>query len=129
MGAYRNSAMLLLAGLALLACDGESTPRAGAPSQAAPASVVKVFLDPVTGKVREPTREELAPHDQAGRARPAAAGGQAGGEGRQREHFVLPDGTEGVRLLPGDRHSLVVCAQPDGSLGTPCPKMQPDSRP
>jgi hypothetical protein len=119
----------LLAGLALVACAGDSAPGAWVSGAATPAPGVKVYLDPVTGKPREPTREELAPHDQADRAKPAAAGGQAGSEGRRREHFVLPDGTEGVKLLPTDRHSLVVCEQADGSLGTQCPKTTPDLKP
>jgi hypothetical protein len=53
---------------------------------------------------------------------PAAAGGQAASEGaQQREHFVLPDGTEGVTLRPQDRRAVVVCRQADGSYSENCP--------
>jgi len=84
-------------------------------------SGVRVFLDPVTGEAREPTREEAAAGAAAGRVQRETAGGQAGSEGAQREHFVLPDGTEGVKLAPRDQRAVVVCRQADGSYTENCP--------
>ena len=88
---------------------------------------VRVFIDPATGEVRAPTRAEVAAANAAapagtGRVQAAGSVGQAASEGVQREHFVLPDGTEGVKLLPSDRHAVVVCRQADGSYGSHCPR-------
>lgn len=97
-------------------------PPATAPApQSAPGAGVRVYIDPATGEARAPTRAERAADASAGRVRVAGSVGQAASEGVQREHFVLPDGTEGVRLLPRDRHALLVCRQRDGSYGGNCP--------
>jgi hypothetical protein len=90
---------------------------------------VRVFLDPVTGEAREPTRSEAAAGAAAGRVQREAVGGQAGSEGTQREHFVLPDGTEGVKLAPRDRHAVTVCRQTDGSYSGNCPPAAGSARP
>lgn len=82
----------------------------------------RVYIDPATGEAREPTRAERAAEGAAGRVRAAGGVGQAGSEGVQREHFVLPDGTEGVKLLPRDRHAVVVCRHADGSYDSRCPR-------
>lgn len=95
-----------------------------------PTPGVRVYLDPVTGEAREPTRAEAAEAAAAaGRVQREAAGGQAVSEGAQRERVVLPDGTEGVKLAPRDRHRVVVCRQPDGSFGENCPPVAPGSMP
>ena len=86
-----------------------------------PGSGVRVFLDPVTGEAREPTRAEAAAGAAAEQVQAQSAGGQTASEGGQREHFVLPDGTEGVTLAPRDRRSVVVCRQTDGSYSENCP--------
>jgi len=95
--------------------------------QAAPG--VKVFLDPVTGEAREPTPAEAAGAAASGRVQREAVAGQAGSEGTQREHFVLPDGTEGVKLAPRDQRAVVVCRQADGSYTENCPPAAGNSRP
>jgi hypothetical protein len=100
---------------------------AAAPGQAAPG--VRVFIDPVTGEARQPTPAEAAADAAAGRVQREAVAGQAGSEGAQRERFVLPDGTEGVRLAPRDKHPVVVCLQADGSYGENCPPPAGNSRP
>ncbi|MFO1265472.1 MAG: hypothetical protein U1F67_00890 [Rubrivivax sp.] len=90
------------------------------------AAGVRVFIDPATGEARAPTRARAAAAAAAGagadQVQAAGGVGQAASEGVQREHFVLPDGTEGVKLLPRDRHAVVVCRQADGSYGSDCPK-------
>jgi hypothetical protein len=88
-----------------------------------PSAGVRVFIDPATGEARAPTRaeREAAAATSAGRVQSAGGVGQAGSEGVQREHFVLPDGTEGVKLLPRDQHAVVVCRQADGSFDSRCP--------
>jgi hypothetical protein len=98
-----------------------------APGRAAPG--VRVFIDPVTGEARQPTPAEAAAGAAAGRVQRESVGGQAGSEGALRERFVLPDGTEGVKLAPRDKHAVVVCLQADGSYGENCPPLAGDSRP
>lgn len=93
------------------------------------AAGVRVFIDPATGEAREPTRAEREAAGAAGRLQAAGGVGQAGSEGVQREHFVLPDGTEGVKLLPRDQHAVIVCRQPDGSFGSHCPPASGTQRP
>jgi hypothetical protein len=88
---------------------------------------VRVFLDSVTGEARAPTRAEA--EAAAGRVQREAVGGQARSEGVQREHLVAPDGTEGLRLLPSDYKSVVVCRQPDGSFSEKCPPTDSGSKP
>ena len=90
---------------------------------------MRVFIDPVTGEARQPTPAEAAAGAAAGRVQRESVGGQAGSEGAQRERFVLPDGTEGVKLAPRDKHAVVVCLQADGSYGGNCPPLAGDSRP
>ncbi|MCC7461890.1 MAG: hypothetical protein IT480_05430 [Gammaproteobacteria bacterium] len=94
------------------------------PGGVGPGAGVRVFIDPVTGEARAPTRAEVAAAaaDSADRVRAAGGISQAASEDAQREHFVLPDGTEGVKLLPRDRHAVVVCRQSDGSYGGDCPR-------
>jgi len=108
---------------------GATTPPA-APVGAGPeVPAARVFLDPVTGQARKPTRAEVEAHNAAQRLRAETAGGQAASEGGQREHFVLPDGTEGVKLAPSDRHAVVVCRQADGSFAENCPPAAGAGRP
>ena len=100
--------------------------QAGPVRQAGGSAGVRVFIDPATGEARAPTRAEAAAAAAAGagadQVQAAGGVGQAASEGVQREHFVLSDGTEGVKLLPRDRHAVVVCRQADGSYGSDCPK-------
>jgi len=108
-----------------------STAEPGSPATAArpePARGVRVYLDPVSGEAREPTRAEAAAA-ASGRVQREAAGGQAVSEGASRERVVLPDGTEGVKLAPRDRHSVVVCRQADGSFSGECPSTSTGSTP
>jgi hypothetical protein len=114
----------LLSGAAAASASAPAPPDSGhrvaAPAAAAPG--VRVFIDPVTGEAREPTRAEVAAGAAGGRVQRQAVAGQAASESVQREHFVLPDGTEGVKLLPRDQHAVVVCRQADGSFGSHCPR-------
>jgi hypothetical protein len=100
---------------------------AAQPGSVAPG--VRVFIDPVTGEARQPTRAEAAAGAAAERVQREAAGGQAGSEGAQRERFVLPDGTEGVKLAPRDKRTVVVCLQADGSYSENCPPAAAGSNP
>jgi hypothetical protein len=123
------------------ASSAQAAPASAAESVAVPVAAetgresaprVRVYLDPVTGEAREPTRAEAAAAAAAaagGRVQREAAGGQAVSEGAQRERVVLPDGTEGVKLAPRDRHSVVVCRQADGSFGEKCPAAPAGSMP
>ena len=104
----------------------------GAPATAAAGQAVpgaRVFIDPVTGAVRKPTRAEAAAGAAAERVQREAVGGQAGSEGTQRERFVLPDGTEGVKLAPRDKRAVLVCLQADGSYSENCPPAVGGSNP
>jgi hypothetical protein len=109
-----------------------NAPSAAAPSAAAPSVAaepgVRAFLDPVTGEARQPTPAEAA-SAAAGRVQREAVGGQAASEGARREHFVLPDGTEGVKLAPRDKRAAIVCLQADGSYTENCPPAAGNSRP
>jgi hypothetical protein len=110
---------------------------AGAATNAAPAAPtaqtvpgVRVFLDPVTGEARKPTRTEAATGAAAGRVQRESAGGQAASEGgSRREEFLLPDGTVGVKMNKSDYHSVKVCLQPDGSYGENCPPASKAAQP
>ena len=100
---------------------GSAAPAVSAAPSTGAVSGVRVFLDPVTGEAREPTPAEAAGAAASGRVQREAVAGQAGSEGTQREHFVLPDGTEGVKLAPRDQRAVVVCRQADGSYTENCP--------
>ena len=142
MDSSRDWAVILAATLVLAACTHSGDPAAPASGSAATPGAVqapaapdavpatpagstapgmRVFLDPQTGEARRPTRAEAAAGAAADRVQRESAAGQAGRLGGQREHFVLPDGTEGVKLGPHDRHSVTVCLQADGSFGSNCP--------
>ncbi len=108
---------------------GFAAPAVSAAPSTGAVSGVRVFLDPVTGEARQPTRVEAAAGAAAGRVQRETAGGQAGSEGAQREHFVLPDGTEGVKLAPRDQRAVVVCRQADGSYTENCPSAAGRSEP
>jgi hypothetical protein len=118
--------------LVLAACAQSGDPAARTPAAmpaAASAPGMRVFIDPATGEARAPTRAESAAATAGDRLQRAAVVGQAASEGTQREHFVLADGTEGVKLAPRDRHAVVVCRQADGSFGSNCPPLAGTARP
>ena len=157
MDSSRDWVVILAATLVLAACTHSGDPAAPAsgsaptpaPAAATPGAVqapavpdavpatpagptapgMRVFLDPQTGEARRPTRAEAAAGAAADRVQRESAAGQAGSEGGQREHFVLPDGTEGVKLGPHDRHSVTVCLQADGSFGSNCPPATGSAKP
>jgi hypothetical protein len=115
--------------LALAGCAQDVAPAVSTAAPVAGAAGVRVFIDPATGEAREPTRAEREAARAARQVQAAGGVGQAGSEGVQREHFVLPDGTEGVKLLPRDQRAVVVCVQADGSIGSHCPPASGTQRP
>src|SRR5262245_8179717 len=82
------------------------------PAAAKSARLLRVFRDPVTGKLRPPTREELERLREArGLERKAA---------RVFPMVVLPDGTKLVKLGDEFLFSVVATREPDGSTGFQC---------
>jgi hypothetical protein len=101
--------------LAPLATADDATPICPAidpPATAARPLMVRAFRDPVTGKLRPPTREELA------RLREAQA--LAPKEAPAFTTTVLPDGTTAVNLGDAFLFSVVATRQPDGTLRYEC---------
>jgi hypothetical protein len=91
-------------------CPAIDPPVAAAP--AAPAAGLRVFVDPVTGRIRRATPEErrritLVSRDRSGRAY---------------EVRTRPDGTRLVTLDETFSMSVVATANPDGTVSYRCEK-------
>ena len=90
-----------------------ANPRARAvPAQAAPGGGVRVFIDPATGRIVQPTeaqqRELTAADPAAPKPRPLA------------EQFLAPNGAVGVKLT-SDFHSYAVATlTPEGEVSVTC---------
>jgi hypothetical protein len=72
---------------------------------------LRVFIDPVTGKMRPATPEERR------KVAEAASGSRAG---RSYEMRIRPDGTRIVELDDAFRMSVVATANPDGTISYRC---------
>jgi hypothetical protein len=84
----------------------------GGPGTARPASgpTQKVYIDPATGAIRDPTpEEEKALAD-------AAAASQSAGIGVEAVPVALPSGGEALRVPDDLATSLVATRNPDGSI-------------
>jgi hypothetical protein len=94
--------------------DDAPTPACPAidPPAAAAARPLRVFRDPVTGKLRPPTREELERLREAQALEPKTA--------RVFTTVVRPDGTKVVDLGDAFLFSVVAKREPDGSTQFAC---------
>ena len=91
-------------------CPAIDPPVAAAP--AAPAAGVRVFVDPVTGRLRRATSEEKRRIALVSRDR----------SGRTYEVRTRPDGTRLVKLDETFAMSVVATANPDGTVSYRCGK-------
>ena len=94
--------------------DDAATPACPAidPPATAAARPLRVFRDPVTGKLRPPTREELERLHEAQVLEPKTA--------RVFTTVVRPDGTKVVDLGDAFLFSIVAKREPDGSTQYRC---------
>lgn len=94
--------------------DDAQTPTCPAidPPAAAAARPLRVFRDPATGKLRPPTREELARLREAQALEPKTA--------RVFTTVVRPDGTKVVDLGDAFLFSVIAKREPDGSTQFQC---------
>lgn len=96
--------------------EGDDAPTLACPAidppAAAAARPLRVFRDPVTGKLRPPTREELERLREAQALEPKTA--------RVFTTVVRPDGTKVVDLGDAFLFSVVAKREPDGSTQFEC---------
>jgi hypothetical protein len=94
--------------------DDTPTPTCPAidPPAAAAARPLRVFRDPVTGKLRPPTHEELDRLRETQALQPKAA--------RVFTTVVRPDGTKVVDLGDAFLFSVIARREPDGSVKSEC---------
>jgi hypothetical protein len=85
-----------------------STTEAAAPAK----DGVKVFIDPTTGEIRDPTPEDIAALEAEQRKATAAKPNTA----QPPRQIVHPDGTVEVILDSSHEHALQGCVQKDGSI-------------
>ena len=101
--------------LALIA-EADDAPTPACPAIDPPAAVaarpLRVFRDPVTGKLRPPTREERERLHEAQALEPKTA--------RVFTTVVRPDGTKVVDLGDAFLFSVVAKREPDGSTQVAC---------
>jgi len=110
--------------LALLAAAGPAAPAEGAaasacpaidpPAAAAGAVHMRVFVDPATGRVREPTDDELRAYAERRRAARAAAPPPVF------EVVTYPDGMVAVDLGDAFLFDVRIARQPDGGRRLEC---------
>jgi hypothetical protein len=115
----RRGSTVAMVALVLLACSGladEQGPRRPAidPAPAPAAPRVRVFVDPATGKLREPTVDELR---ELAEARWKSRAAQAP---RVFEVVTHPDGMKSVDLGDAFLFDLRIEKLPDGSRKTSC---------
>ena len=90
-----------------------------APQQAAPAAGMVVFVDPVTGKIRQPDAAEIGDLTGAGSSN-ARTGVQSIVAPTQPTMISGPGGAVGVRLGDDSLSYTVVTRTPDGKLVEDC---------
>ena len=88
-------------------------PPAATPALAPEEAGIRVFVDPATGRIRRPTREE--------RQRIAVASARDR-SGRTYEVRTRPDGTRLVKLDETFTMSVVATTTPDGTVSSRCAK-------
>jgi hypothetical protein len=88
---------------------------------------VKVFIDPATGEIRDPTAEELA---EMARSKAAKPEGTAAAQKPARE-IHLPNGIVAVEMDPSGDEPLKACRDSQGNMivshdcATPAKEQQP----
>ena len=90
----------------------------GRSAPAAPQQGLRMFIDPVTGKPRDPTDAELAAEAARRATQPQPQATAVRGE--PAEQIQLPNGMTEVRIGKQAEMTEVVCLQKDGSVGA-CP--------
>ena len=111
------SAAALTLLLAAAGVPAQERPPAVCPSIDVPAPIfpgVRVFVDPATGRVREPTSEELRAYAERRRAARAAAPPPVF------EVVTYPDGMVSVDLGDAFLFDVRIARQPDGSQRLEC---------
>jgi len=113
----------------LSACDSKNRSQAGGPedkaaaAQNAPAptptkspNTVRVYIDPKTGEIRDPTPEELAAEAAANAAKKQAAAANPQSEQPQQREVVTPSGAVEITLDPSTQHPVYGCVDKSGDV-------------
>jgi hypothetical protein len=78
-------------------------------------SNVRAYIDPATGQLREPTREELAAEAAAEAAKKAVLT-SAQSKPNELKEVHLPSGAVAIELGDSAQHPLKACTQPNGDV-------------
>lgn len=75
---------------------------------------MRAYIDPATGQLREPTREELAAETAAEAAKKSAAGAQQ--KPTEMKEVQLPNGAVAIELGDSAQQPLKACVGKDGDV-------------
>jgi len=79
-------------------------------------NAVRVYVDPKTGEIRDPTPEELAAEAAASAAKKQAAAANPQSEQPQQREVVTPSGAVEITLDPSTQHPVYGCVGKSGDV-------------